>query len=69
MRNEFKVHRLTEEGLNYAVTMGEKFSDLLDWLETVCQSSAELTICKRKLEEASFYSKKSLAQNEKYQQK
>lgn len=62
MRKEFQVHILNAQGLELAAQMSERFSDLLDWLYGVCESSPELTIASRKLEEASFYAKKAMAQ-------
>ena len=63
-RPEFKVHKLTDEGLTKAAEMGQRFSELVDWLEhqDVCMPGPEFTIAKRKLEEACFYAKKSMAQ-------
>lgn len=64
MRQEFKVHRLTETGLAKAAEMAQKYSDLVEYLEgssDVCMPSPELTIAKRKLEESCFYAKKAMA--------
>lgn len=62
IRQEFKVHRLTEDGLKIAGDMAQKFSELVDYLEEVGMPSPELTLAKRKLEEACFYGKKAMAQ-------
>lgn len=62
-RQEFKVHKLSADGLKLAEGMADRFSALLDWLEgDVCMPCSELTIAKRKLEEACFYAKKAMAQ-------
>lgn len=67
MRDEFKVHMLTEKGKGLAHEMGCRFSVLLDWLEQeACGTDAELTRAKRKLEEACFYAKKSMAKRHSY---
>lgn len=63
IKKEFKVHLLNEQGISRAKEMAEKFSLLLDWLESVCQQDREFSIVKTKLEEASFFAKKSMAQN------
>lgn len=65
VRPEFGVHILNEEGIVKAKGMAEQFSNLLTWLEQpgMCVQSAELTIAKRKLEEACFYAKKAMATN------
>lgn len=65
VRPEFGVHILNEEGIVKAKAMAEQFSTLLTWLEQpgMCVGSAELTIAKRKLEEACFYAKKAMATN------
>jgi len=64
-RAEFGVHILNTEGISKARNMATQFSDLLDWLEQpgMCVMSPELTIAKRKLEEACFYAKKAMATN------
>lgn len=54
---------LSEDGKKHAVDMAIKFSVLVDYLDTICPTSPEFTIAKRKLEEACFYAKKSMAQN------
>lgn len=62
MRDEFKVHLLSEDGIKRAKDLAEAFSELLDKLEGICPGSPEFTISKRKLEEACFYAKKAMAQ-------
>jgi hypothetical protein len=61
IRPEFKVHRLTVEGLEIADHMALKFSNLVDWLDEQCEHSPEYTLAKRKLEQACFYAKKAMA--------
>ncbi len=62
MRREFRVHKLSDEGLKVAGELAAKFSELADYVEQVGDSNPEKTIAFRKLEEASFYAKKSLAE-------
>lgn len=62
MRPEFKFHKLSDEGQRLAVEIAERFTLLTDYLEEVSISGPELTIAKRKLEEACFYAKKAMAQ-------
>lgn len=65
IKQEFKVHLLNDQGIEKAKTMAQKFSDLLYWLEedAGCLQGRELALVKTKLEEASFFAKKSMAQN------
>lgn len=62
IRSEFKVHKLTDQGFAIAEEMAELFSKVVDYLEEVGMPSPELTLAKRKLEEACFYGKKAMAQ-------
>lgn len=65
VRAEFGVHKLNKVGIERANEMAVRFSALVNWLEQEggCSSSPEFTIVKRKLEEACFYAKKSMAMN------
>ena len=63
IRAEFNVHILNDVGIAKAIMMAEKFTELLNWLEQdgMCAPGRELQILKTKLEEASFFAKKSMA--------
>ena len=61
MRPEFAVHMLTEDGKKKARAIAEGFDLLLEGLEKLCPESREFSICKTKLEEASFFAKKAMA--------
>jgi hypothetical protein len=56
----FKGTALSNEGLDKAVGIAEAFTKLLQVLDEVCPKSREFSIARTKLEEASFYAKKSL---------
>jgi hypothetical protein len=57
----FKGTAFSNEGLDKAATISEGFTRLLQTLEDVCPKGREMAIVRTKLEEASFYAKKSLA--------
>ncbi len=62
MHKEFTVHMLNEEGKIKAGKIAAAFDDCLTALEQVCAvASREFSIVKTKLEEASFFAKKSMA--------
>lgn len=67
MHQEFKVHLLNDDGIAKAKELAEKFDSLLDWVEGIAQPGRELSLVKTKLEEASFFAKKSMAINSQYQ--
>ena len=67
MHKEFEVHLLNERGINVAQSLALRFDELLSWLETVLPEGREFSITKTKLEEASFFAKKSMAVNKDYQ--
>lgn len=58
MRQEFRVHKLSDEGLTKTGLLADSFSDLLDRIEDLCGKDA---IVRTKLEEACFFAKKALA--------
>jgi len=66
---EFKVHKLTDVGLENAKALAVHFDALLkNILEiTGTDKSREISLVRTKLEEACFFAKKALAQNEMYQ--
>lgn len=63
IRDEFKVHRLNEEGMQKAEGLAEDFSEFLDRVELVCgKDGREMAIVRTKLQEASFQAKRAIAQ-------
>jgi hypothetical protein len=69
MKQEFQVHRLNEEGMKKAEAIAEAFSTLLESVEEMCPQSRERSIVVTKLQEASFWAKRSIAVNHDHQQK
>jgi len=68
-RPEFEVHMLNEVGKEKARIIASNFSAMLDGLEDVCGShSREMAIVRTKLEEACFFAKKAMANEEENQQ-
>ncbi len=63
MHSEFAVHLLNEDGIKKANQIAVLFDNFLTDLETLCMPCRELSIVKTKLEEASFFAKKSMAIN------
>lgn len=57
----FRVHRLNEGGMKNAQEIAEAFDTCLAKLRTLCPEGREFSIVKTKLEEASFFAKKSMA--------
>lgn len=65
---EFEVHMLNDNGKRAAREIAESFSRLLTGLTDYCPAGRELSIVKTKLEEASFFAKKSMAKQRSNQQ-
>lgn len=63
MHSEFQVHILNEEGIQQAKDIAFLFDELLTSLEAYCKPGREFALVKTKLEEASFFAKKSIANN------
>lgn len=61
MNKEFAVHILNEVGIERAKAIAQDFDVLLNNLHAICPESREFSICKTKLEEASFFAKKAMA--------
>lgn len=61
MNPEFEVHLLNEGGIRRAKEIALAFDGLLNHLKDLCPEGRELAIVKTKLEEASFFAKKSMA--------
>lgn len=57
----FEVHMLNDVGKKNAQAIAESFNNLLQALNLWCPEGRELSIVKTKLEEASFFAKKSMA--------
>lgn len=63
MHSQFTVHMLNEDGKFKARAIAESFDYLLTTLEQICPDGREMAIVRTKLEEASFFAKKSMAQD------
>lgn len=62
VRNEFQVHRLTEEALRLAQSLAVQFTICLNSVEAlVGHDGREMAIVRTKLQEAAFYAKRALA--------
>lgn len=61
VKNEFQVHKLNEAGLAKATQLAEDFSELLAKIEEKCPPSRERSLVVTKLQEASFWAKRSIA--------
>jgi hypothetical protein len=57
----FQFHRLNEHGIHEAQTIAEAFDTLLNHLRILCPEGREFSIVQTKLEEASFFAKKAMA--------
>ena len=62
MNKEFQVHMLNEQGKSKAHTIANAFDTLLNTLIAINpESSREMSLVRTKLEEASFFAKKAMA--------
>ncbi len=61
MHAAFQVHMLNEDGKFKARAIAESFDYLLTTLEQICPDGREMAIVRTKLEEASFFAKKAMA--------
>ena len=59
----FEVHMLNETGKQNAIALAKAFDWLLDETRRLCPEGREMSIVKRKLEEACFFAKKAMALN------
>lgn len=57
----FQFHRLNEDGIKKAEEIAATFNDCLRVLKAMCPDGREFSIVKTKLEEASFFAKKAMA--------
>jgi hypothetical protein len=62
--SEFAVHILNDEGIAKANLIKSMFNAFLDELQERCGPGREFSIVKTKLEEACFFAKKSMANQE-----
>lgn len=69
MHREFAVHKLNDVGLAKANQIAQEFDKLLTALSSTCPEGREFAIVKTKLEEASFFAKKSVALESAYQER
>jgi hypothetical protein len=61
MHSEFTFHLLNDAGKAKAVEIAQAFDGLLSRLLDLCPPGRELAIVRTKLEEASFFAKKAMA--------
>lgn len=61
MHAQFTVHMLNEAGKVKASEIATAFDLLLTRLEQLCPDGREMAIVRTKLEEASFFAKKAMA--------
>lgn len=62
MRAAFQVHMLNAEGIAKAKSIADLFNDFASNLEGLCgPGGREMAIVNTKLEEASFFAKKAMA--------
>lgn len=75
INSAFTFHILNDDGKKKAIEIAQEFTLFLQKLETLCADKSgaiggrEFSIVKTKLEEASFFAKKSMAMQEQNQQK
>lgn len=68
MNKEFAVHILNPPGKEKAQAIAAAFDSCLEQLKTMCPDGRNLSIVKTKLEEACFFAKKAMAEQEENQQ-
>lgn len=69
IRPEFTVHRLNAAGLSFAEQVAQVMSRTLNELETLCGAgSREMAIVRTKLQEASFFAKRAVAERPEFQE-
>lgn len=67
MDSAFEVHILNETGIANAKAVAEIFDNALGTLSAYCPPGREWSIVRTKLEEASFFAKKAMASNPRFQ--
>jgi hypothetical protein len=69
VRDEFRVHRLNETGLDVAAQLGEIFTEALDKIEAIVgPEGREMALVRTNLQHASFFAKRAMAQQSRFQQ-
>lgn len=64
----FQFHKLNSDGMNKAIEIAEIFTTCLNDLRDLCpEATREFSIVKTKLEEASFFAKKAMANDKENQ--
>lgn len=64
IRQEFTVHVLNAEGMARANRLARAFSSFLDEVEEICGAEGRaIAIVRTKLQEASFFAKRAMAEN------
>lgn len=61
MRDEFRVHKLNEHGLEAADRLADAFSTLLTEVDKLVPAGRERSLVVTKLQEASFWAKRGVA--------
>lgn len=59
--SEFTSYPLNDKGLKKSEELTEAFSQLMDKLNELCPNDVRLATAKTRLEEASFWARKSMA--------
>lgn len=62
IRNEFKVHKLSEDGLENARKIARIFSTVLSELDDICAEGRSFSIAKTHLETACFFAKRAMCE-------
>ena len=69
VRDEFRVHLLNPEGIEVAKELAVIFTSALNRIESLVGTDGrEMSLVRTKLEEASFFAKKSMAVRPRFQQ-
>lgn len=70
VHSAFSVHMLNEEGIKKATVLAEKFSDVLDHVETSSPGAGrEVALARTALQEACFWAKRAMAMDPANQKK
>ena len=69
MRAEFEVHLLNEEGIQKANEIAQIFSDALDEISKRIPAGRNLSLVVTKMQEASFFAKRGIAEQVENQKK